>query len=145
SADIDNIYDGLAELLPLIDILISSAEFPRRLTGIADERAALFSVKERYGCTVVGLTKGDQGAVVLIDGKFIESAACSVPGSCRDTTGAGDAFHGGFLYGLLTGQEIETSLKIANAVAALKCRDLGARTALPTARALEEFLVSANT
>jgi sugar/nucleoside kinase (ribokinase family) len=67
-----------------------------------------------------------------------------VPGGCRDTTGAGDAFHTGFLYGLLRGEDVESSLKMANAVAALKCRSLGARTALPRADELAEFLRNAN-
>ena len=139
SADIDNIYDGLPELLPLIDVLITSREFPHRLTGIADERASLVELKSRYGCALVGLTKGVHGATILCDGQFIESPAFPVPHGCRDTTGSGDAFHGGFLYGLLTGEEIEISLKLANAVAALKCRKLGARTALPTRKELLDF------
>jgi sulfofructose kinase len=140
SADIDNIYDGLPELLPLIDILITSREFPHRLTGIADERASLVELKARYGCAIVGLTKGAHGATMLCEGRFIDSPAYEVPDGCRDTTGSGDAFHGGLLYGLLTGEDIENSLKIANAVAALKCRELGARTALPTKKELREFL-----
>ena len=140
SADIDNVYGGLPELLPLIDILIGSKEFPRRVTGITDERAALIELKTRYGCAVVGMTIGAEGAVVYCDGSFIESPGFAAPGGCRDTTGAGDAFHGGFLYGLLTGEEIETSLSLGNAVAAMKCSALGARTALPNRSALEEFL-----
>ncbi len=140
SADIDNIYEGLPELLPLIDILITSAEFPHRLTGIADERASLVELKARYGCAIVGLTKGARGAVIRCGGQFLESPACKVPQGCRDTTGAGDAFHGGFLFGLLTGEDIETSIQLGNAVAALKCRDLGARTALPSAQELAEFV-----
>ncbi len=140
SADIDNIYDGLPALLPLIDILISSREFPHRLTGISDERASLVEIKARYGCPVVGLTKGADGAVVYCEGQFFESPAFEVPNGCRDTTGSGDAFHGGFLYGLLTGEDVESSLRLANAVAALKCRELGARTGLPARRELKEFL-----
>lgn len=140
SADIDNIYDGLPELLPLIDILVSSREFPHRLTGIADERASLVELKARYGCGIVGLTKGVQGALVYCGGQFIEAPAFEVPGGCRDTTGSGDAFHAGLLYGLLTGEDIEASLKMANAVAALKCRELGARTSLPTLPELSSFL-----
>lgn len=131
SADIDNIYDGLPQLLPLIDILIVSKEFPHRLTGISDERASLIELKARYGCAIVGMTLGERGAIISCEGQFIESPAFPVPGGCRDTTGAGDAFRGGFLYGLLSGEDIETSLKLANAVAALKCRALGARAALP--------------
>jgi sulfofructose kinase len=142
SADIDNIYEGLPPLLPLIDILITSAEFPHRLTGIADERASLVELKARYGCAIVGLTKGARGAVALCEGQFIEAPGYEVPNGCRDTTGAGDAFHGGFLFGLLTGEDIETSLRLANGVAALKCRELGGRAALPSLSELSNFLQS---
>ena len=140
SADIDNVYQGLPELLPLIDILIGSKEFPHRVTGIVDERAALIELKARYGCAIVGMTIGADGAVVYCDGSFIESRGFDAPGGCRDTTGAGDAFHGGFLYGYLTGEDVETSLKLGNAVAAIKCSALGARTALPTKAQLDMFL-----
>lgn len=140
SADIDNVYDGLPELLPFIDILIGSKEFPRRVTGITGERAALMELKARYGCAIVGMTIGTAGAVVYCDGQFLESPAFEAPGGCKDTTGAGDAFHGGLLYGLLHGDEIETSMLYGNAVAAMKCSALGARTALPTKPQLQEFL-----
>src|SRR6266481_4870443 len=144
TADIDNVYDGLPELLPLIDVLITSSEFPHRLTGISDLRASLIEAKARYGCAIVGATLGERGAIVLCEGQFIESPAYEVPGGCQDTTGAGDAFHGGFLYGLLTGQDVETSIKLGNAAAALKCRELGARTSLPGENELTEFLRNAN-
>jgi sugar/nucleoside kinase (ribokinase family) len=140
SADIDNVYEGLPELLPLIDILIGSKEFPHRVTGIADERAALIELHRRFGCAIVGMTIGAAGAVVYCDGEFIESPGYRTPGGCRDTTGAGDAFHAGFLYGFLTGADLETSLMFGNAVAAMKCSALGARTALPTERELKTFL-----
>ena len=140
SADIDNIYEGLPELLPYIDVLITSKEFPRRLTGISDVRASLMELKSRYGCVVVGMTMGESGAMAYVDGQFIRSDSFKVPGGCKDTTGAGDAFRGGFLYGLLTGKDIETTLMLANAVAALKCRALGARTGLPTKKELEDFV-----
>jgi sulfofructose kinase len=140
SADIDNVYEGLTELLPLIDIMIGSKEFPRRVTGIAEERAALVELQSRFGCSLVGMTVGAAGAVVYHEGSFIESPGFEAPGGCRDTTGAGDAFHAGFLYGFLTGEDLETSLKFGNAVAAMKCSALGARTSLPTKSELDEFL-----
>ena len=140
SADIDNVYDGLPELLPLIDIMIGSKEFPRRVTGIADEREALIELHARFGCAIVGMTVGAAGAVVYCEGEFIESRGYAAPGGFRDTTGAGDAFHGGFLYGFLTGEDLGTSLQFANAVAAMKCSALGARTALPTKAELQSFL-----
>ena len=145
SADIDNIYEGLPGLLPLIDILITSKSFPHKLTGISDERTSLVELKARYGCAVVGVTVGTRGALIYCNGQFFESPAYEVPGGCRDTTGAGDAFHAGFLYGLLRGEDVETALKLANATAALKCRDLGARAALPSRTELEEFTKVAKT
>ncbi len=140
TADIDNIYEGLPELLPLIDVLITSSEFPRRLTGLTDLRASLVGTKARYGCAIVGATLGARGALVYYEGQFIESPAFVVPGGCRDTTGAGDAFHAGFIYGMLRDEDLETSMRLGNAVAALKCRSLGARAALPTVDELKEFL-----
>jgi sugar/nucleoside kinase (ribokinase family) len=140
SSDIDNIYEGLEELLPLIDVLITSARFPSRLTGISDERSALVELKARYGCAIVGTTLGADGARIYCEGQFIETPALAVPGGCRDTTGAGDAFHGGFIYGLLSRADLETCLRLGHAVAALKCRSLGARAALPTLDELNDYL-----
>ena len=140
SADVDNIHEGLHELLPLIDVLISSKEFPRILTGIEDDRVALAEIQARYGCALIGLTAGGRGATIYCNGKFRQTPAFSVPGGCRDTTGAGDAFHGGFLYGLLQEEEIETTLRLGCAVAALGCRALGARAGLPTREELLAFL-----
>ncbi len=140
TVDVDNIYEGLPELLPLVDVLITSSEFPRRLTGIAGLNDALIEIKSRYGCAIVGATIGAKGALVYFDGDFIHSPALAVPGGCRDTTGAGDAFHAGFIYGMLNGRDLEGCLKLGTAVAALKCRALGARVALPTESELVDFL-----
>ena len=108
--------------------------------GIADEYKALQEMQNRYGCPIVGKTKGKAGALVRCNNQFLSSAGREVPGGCKDTTGAGDAFHAGFLWALLQNESVEDALKIANAVAALKCRSFGARTALPTKRELQEFL-----
>jgi sugar/nucleoside kinase (ribokinase family) len=140
TSDIDNIYEGLPELLPLIDVLITSAEFPHRLTGIDDVRASLIETKARYGCPIVGATLGARGAIIYMEGQFVESPAFEVPGGCRDTTGAGDAFHAGFIYGMLRDEDVESCMKLGNAVAALKCRALGGRAALPAERELKDFL-----
>lgn len=128
--DIDNIYPGSEELLPLIDFLISSTSFPLRMTEDPDLRAALKKLKEMTGSLFVAATLGREGVLAYFQGEYIHSPAFSV--ECRDTTGAGDAFHGGFMYGLLSGLSVKDTLRFANAVAGLKCRAIGARTALPT-------------
>ncbi len=140
SIDVDNLFDGIDELLPLVDICIASAEFPERLLGIADAKEALHEIKSRFGCPVTGLTLGASGSLVLCNDLFVETAGYDVPGVCVDTTGAGDAFRAGFLFGLLEGSTIDESARVANAVAALKCRGLGARAALPTLKELKIFV-----
>jgi sugar/nucleoside kinase (ribokinase family) len=139
SVDIDRVPDGLNGLLPLVDVLITSSEFPARFTGIADHRSALCSIRDEYGCAVVGSTRGKLGSIVFCEGVFTETDGFEVPGGCVDTTGAGDAFRTGFLYGLLTGESVEESARFANAVAALKCRTFGARSGLPTQEELVAF------
>lgn len=140
SVDIDNVFDGVEDLLPLVDICIASAEFSHKLLGTTDLEQGLRELNSRFGCAVTGATVGDHGSVVLCDGQLIETPALGVPGGCTDTTGAGDAFRTGLLYGLLTGEPIDESCRMANAVAALKCRGLGARSALPTQIELKTLL-----
>lgn len=131
SADIDNIFDGIEELLSLVDICLVSATFPEKMFGIPDKNRALGKLANAYGCSVAGLTLGEDGSLIFCNGQFIETPALKVPGGCVDTTGAGDAFRTGFIYGMLTGCDVEQTAEIANAVASLKCRGLGARSALP--------------
>jgi len=62
-----------------------------------------------------------------------------------DTTGAGDAFHGGFLYGTLNLFDLKRSLEFASAVAALNTRALGGRTSLPTHSEVQALLLASST
>ena len=140
SIDIDNLFEGIDEVLPLVDIMIASAEFPQKLLGIRDERAALTDIRSRFGCKIVGLTLGEAGSLLLCEDTFIETNGFAVPNGCKDTTGAGDSYRVGLLYGLLTGETVEESARMANAVAALKCRAIGARTALPNRDELNDLL-----
>lgn len=137
--DLDTAYRGLDELLPLVDFLIMSHGLADELSGMMDERAALKQLHERFGCYLVAMTQGARGALAFVEDQFIASPAFRPP-VCRDTTGAGDAFRAGFIYGLVQGLSVEETMRTANAVAALKCRELGARAGLPTAEELQRFL-----
>ncbi len=139
SLDLDNIFPALTELLPLVDICIMSADLPPRLTGNSDVEASLAEIASTYGCGIAGITLGDAGSLILCGDHAISTAAFPVPGGCVDTTGAGDAFRAGFLYGLVSGYTVEQSALTANAVAALKCRSLGARTGLPDPSEVENL------
>jgi sulfofructose kinase len=138
--DVDQVYPGIENLLPLIDFIISSSNFPGRVTGEASLPDALRKLSEMTGSLFVAATVGEGGALAYFKGRFIHSPAFKI--ECRDTTGAGDAFHGGFIYGLLSGFSVEQTLRFANAVAALNCRAIGARTALPTLEEARAFMAS---
>ncbi|HEY8563217.1 MAG TPA: carbohydrate kinase family protein [Pyrinomonadaceae bacterium] len=140
SIDVDNIFEGIETVLPLVDIFVSSAEFPERLVGIADKKTALREIKSRYGCAVAGMTLGETGSLLLCGNEFVRTDGFEVPGGCRDTTGAGDSFRVGLLYGVLRGASVEESARMANGVAALKCRAVGARTSLPDEKELFDLL-----
>lgn len=140
SADVDNVFDGIKDLLPLVDICIVSAEFPSKLFGAIENDGALRELSSRFGCPVTGLTLGDAGSLLYCGGELIRTPGFDVPGGCADTTGAGDAFRTGFLFGMLNGRSIEESAAAANGVAALNCRGVGARTTLPTRAELDQIL-----
>ena len=72
------------------------------------------------------------------DGDIFTTPAFDVP--AVDTTGAGDVFHGGYLYGVLQGWELRRSVTFASAVAAMKCRLPGGRSGIPTRAEVDLFL-----
>ncbi len=145
STDIDRAFDGIEELLPLVDVLIASSDFPEAITGVSDHKVALMQLRARFGCPVVGITLGDNGSLTLCPDGLVHSPAFTVPGGCKDTTGAGDSYRVGFLYGLIKGSSVEESCAMANAVAALKCRAVGARTSLPTPDEVRALIKSLDT
>jgi sugar/nucleoside kinase (ribokinase family) len=57
-----------------------------------------------------------------------------------DTTGAGDIFHAGFIYGLLQGWPLERQLDFGCAAAAMNCMAVGARGGIQAIEAIEEFM-----
>ena len=120
---------GIEELLGLTDLLIVSPEFPIRLTGQQDIRCALRATARR-GPHLCAVTLGPGGALVLEDKVFTYTSAFRVP--VVDSTGAGDVFHAGFIYGVLQGWPTRQTLRFAAAAAALKCAKLGGRPGIPT-------------
>jgi ribokinase len=86
----------------------------------------------------VVVTSGKHGSWTASDGDTFATPAFDVP--VVDTTGAGDVFHGGFLYGLLQDWDLPTVARFAAATAALKCRKLGGRAGIPSLSEVMSFL-----
>ncbi|MBI1988066.1 MAG: ribokinase [Nitrospinae bacterium] len=135
--DIDAIHPKTAELIRAADFLIGDRNFPTAFTGNPDREAALREIAS-LGPREVAMTLGTEGAMAL----SIEGVRYR-PGykvKAVDTTGAGDLFHAGFIYGLLQGWGLSERLAFANAVAALKCRQLGGRAGIPTLEEAYRFM-----
>ena len=140
SIDVDNDFENIEKVLPLVDIMIASEDFPEKLFGIKDRKKGLTELKARFGSPIVGMTLGESGSLILCENEFIETKGFAVPNGCKDTTGAGDSFRAGFIYGFLNGESIAEAARTANAVAALKCREIGARTSLPNKEEIADLL-----
>jgi len=141
TVDVDTIYKGFDRVLPLVDYLVASSEFPGRWTGEQDPFRALELIQAEYKMKVAAMTLGSRGALALADGRFHYAPGFVV--HCLDTTGAGDVFHGAFCYGVLEGCSLGETLEFANAMAALNCRALGARGGIASAKETRALMASA--
>ncbi len=132
SLDPGDIYarKGLTSLKPIIErcyAIIPNENEVKMLTGKGYKRGSRILLKE--GASIVAVKLGKRGCYVS-DGKeshLIEPYKVKV----IDTTGAGDAFCAGFLYGLNRNKDLYESGKIGNFVASRCIREVGARAGLP--------------
>jgi ribokinase len=126
----------MERLLPLIDHLVVSEKFARQADNNPEE--ALKKLAE-YGAEAITITLGKAGSLSRsTDGQTFSQPAFKV--DVVDTTGCGDVFHGGYIFGLLQGWPLPQTIRFASACAALKTRALGGRTAIPVLQVVENFL-----
>jgi sulfofructose kinase len=139
-ADLDDLYPGVEELIENIDYLIVSRDFPLRLMAKSDLNEALRQMQRRYGCRLTAATLGPDGVLAWDGRRLHHTAAYRVP--VVDTTGAGDVFHAGFIYGLLQEWPLERQLDFACAAAALNCTGLGARGGIESVEKIEALMAT---
>jgi len=137
-ADLDDAYEGVDELLTNIDFLIVSRDLPGRLTGKPNLKTALREMQSRFGCRLTAATLGADGVLAWDGEQFHHAPAFHVPAS--DTTGAGDIFHAGFIYGLLQGWPLPRILDFSCAAAAINCMAEGARGGICPVDQVELFM-----
>jgi sulfofructose kinase len=135
--DFDNCYSGAEVLLQYVDFAVTSKDFPERLTGERDLLKSLPRIFAKFKCHLIAATLGRLGVIAWDGARFILRPGFRV--KAVDTTGAGDIFHGGFLYGLLRGMELEETLDFSCAAAALNCTALGARGRIATIQELDSL------
>lgn len=139
-ADLDDTYSGVEDLVANIDYLIVSKDFSCRLMDDTNLERALKKMQARYGCRLSAATLGEDG-VLAWDGKqMLHCAAYRVP--VVDTTGAGDVFRAGFIYGLMQDWPLQRQLDFACAAAAMNCTGQGARGGIKPVEAIENLMAT---
>ncbi len=130
----------LVRLLPWLALVVLGGEEVQLLEGAATVEMGTRALLE-HGCGLVAVKRGAAGCT-LVDAH----RAVSVPGfevAAVDTTGAGDAFCAGLVFGLLTAQDLPSAGRLANALGALATTRTGAGLALPGADEAARLLAGA--
>ncbi|MFW6147446.1 MAG: carbohydrate kinase family protein [Thermodesulfobacteriota bacterium] len=136
--DAGTMREGSLELASMVDVLIASERFAEPLTGRGAPPEQALKLLRRLGPKEVVITRGRNGSIGLSGVEVLVQDAFAV--KAKDTTGAGDVYHGGYLYGLLKGWNMRRCMRFASAAAALKCREVGAQKGIPYLDEVIEFL-----
>ncbi len=137
SFDIGSMRNDVSSAFPYVDHLVVADSYAFPFTKTSDAASAINKLG-KYGPSTIVVTEGIKGATGFEKGNFYKQPAYQV--KTVDTTGAGDAFHAGYLYGLLKGCDLAERLKWGAAVAALKCTKPGARAGIPALNEVKKFL-----
>ncbi len=130
--DAGSLRPGMVELARVSDYFIAAENFARQFAG-GDVFAACRLIAE-LGPEVAAVTRGKEGYVAFHRGRFIEKPA--YPAQAVDTTGCGDVFHAGFIYGITAGWGVEASLDLGAWAAAEVSTRVGGRSGIPSRAAL---------
>jgi ribokinase len=142
--DAGKMREGMIELAHLCDYVVCSEEFAAGIAGSeksCDIEKAVMKMKP-FDAKALTITLGDKGSITICGKEVFQTPAFKV--DVVDTTGAGDVFHGGYIYGLLQKWDIKEVVRFASAFAALKCRKLGGRAGIPDIKEVEALLHSSN-
>jgi len=130
--------EGYQELVSLVDVLIASQNFSEALVGIDEPPEKALESLAEWGPGEVIITLGARGSVGWHKGSITSQDA--FPVDVVDTTGAGDVYHGAYIYGLLQGWNMPECMRFAAAASALKCGKIGGRKGIPSLEKVNEFM-----
>jgi sulfofructose kinase len=129
TSDLDRLTERTEELVAAVSVPIFAENLPNALSGERDPEAALRQLRRHHDGLFV-VTLGPRGAMALDGDRLIHVPGFEV--EAVDTTGAGDVFRGGFIYGLLQQWPVDRVLRFANAAAAVSCTRTGALDSVPS-------------
>ena len=132
-------YAEIKPLLSCVDVPIVPAYWAENLMP-GKPPAAVAERLVSEGAEIAVVTLGERGAVVCWAGGT--QAIPAYPVDVVDTTGAGDAYHGAFMFALLQEWEAPQMARFASAVGSMNCRAIGGRSALPTRPEVDAFMAA---
>ncbi len=135
TVDAGSFREELVELARVSDHFIASEIFSAAFLGKEDPREACRRLSE-LGPRVAAVTLGAKGYTALAEGRWIQKPA--YPVNPVDTTGCGDVFHAGYIYGLLQGWNYEKSFDFAAWAAAMVSLRMGGRSGIPTRQQIRQ-------
>jgi ribokinase len=121
------VREGTKELLRLSDYIVCSEAFSVDLSGGVEKAIEELCTLKPRAATI---TLGKRGSLTWSEGEIFRQKAFKV--RAVDTTGAGDVFHAGYIFGVISGWDIKKTVEFASAFAALKCTRPGGRTGIAT-------------
>ena len=137
TSDLDRLTPRTADLVAAVSIPIFADDLPQALTGESDTEAALRRLRQHHRGLLV-VTLGSRGAAALDGDRLVR--ATGFPVDAVDSTGAGDVFRGGFIYGFLQNWPTDRILRFANAAAAVSCTRTGALDSVPSLEEVQRLL-----
>ena len=121
--------ETIISYLPYVDYLLAGKE-ELELIFQTTQMETIIQELSHYSCEKVVMKDGENGASVLLDGKWLHLQAPKVV-KVVDTVGAGDGFDAGFLYGILQNWPIEKTLEFANTIGSMVVQVSGDNEGLP--------------
>jgi len=132
------IVDGIYDLLKHVDFIITSRDFLTDFTRCKDTESSLDIIYKMYKPEILVTTLGEKGSIEFSGNGVVYINGFNV--DVKDTTGAGDVYHGSFIFGILNNWNIREIMTFASAVAALKCKHYGGREGIPNLEETQKFL-----
>ena len=132
--DAEKKVKGIERVIREVDYFIASSSFIKDYFGnmrVKDGIRKLIKMGGKFVC----VTLGEKGSITFYKGKWIHVPAFKV--KVVDTTGCGDTYHAGFIYGILKGWDEVRSMKFASYLAGLCAEGLGGRETLPTFQSIK--------
>lgn len=140
--DAGSVKEATVELAHMVDYLVCSHDFANQFSKTEIDYDDINTIiraydilEKEFGHHVI-ITLESRGSFTKINGEY--KLIPSIKVKAIDSTGAGDIFHGAFMYAIVMGFDLEKAMKFANITGALSCLKVGSRLSIPDLEEVEK-------